>query len=72
MKFFKENPYILIFITVIGFASILFGWGKIFRDLEWYLDKTSLILSLIFSIIGLGLSGILLYYRNHSQDKANS
>ncbi len=62
-NFFKAHPYIKIYIIVIIYASLLFGWGKMTRDVEWYLDGFSLWFSVGASIIGIGLSGLLLFFR---------
>lgn len=62
-KLFKAHPYIRIYLIVLIYAGLLFGWGKITRDSEWYLDNVSLWFSVAASIIGVGLSGLLLYYR---------
>lgn len=62
-NFFKSHPYIRIYLIVMIYAGLLFGWGKITRDLEWYLDGFSLWFSVGASVIGIGLSALLLYFR---------
>ncbi len=62
-KLFKNNPYLRIYLIVLIYAGLLFGWGKMTRDVEWYLDTTSLYVSIIASVLGIGLSGLLIYFR---------
>jgi len=69
-QFFKNNPYIIIYIIVSIFASLLFGWGKIFRGLEWYLDKGNMIIAILISILGIVLCSTLWYFRYHTEDPA--
>jgi preprotein translocase subunit SecG len=68
IQYLKRNPYLVIYLMVIAFASVLFGLGKIFRGLEWYLDKSGMILAIVFSVIGIVLSSALWYFRNHPED----
>ena len=62
-EFFKEHPYIRIYLIVIFYSGLLFGWGKIFRGNEWYLDHGGLWISVVASIVGVVLSALLLYFR---------
>jgi len=71
-QFFKNNPYIVIYIIVIIFATLIFGWGKFFTSngLEWYLDKVNMIIAGIVSLIGLALFSALWYFRYQPEDKS--
>lgn len=72
-NFFKAHPYIRIYLIVLIYAGLLFGWGKITKDIEWYLDGFSLWFSIGASVIGIGLSAVLLFFRyspeNREEDK---
>jgi formate hydrogenlyase subunit 3/multisubunit Na+/H+ antiporter MnhD subunit len=71
-QFLKDNPYIVIYTIVIVFATLIFGWGKLFtgNGLEWYLDKVNMIIAGIVSILGLALFSALWYFRHSSEKEA--
>ncbi len=67
IQFYKKHPYIIIYSIVVIFSGLLFGWGKIFRDLEWYLDKVNMVIAALISLIGIALFIALWYFRYHNE-----
>jgi len=65
--FFIEHPYLRIFLIVLVYMTILFTWGKVFRDVEWYLDTVNVWIAGILSLVGLAFSALLLYFRYSSK-----
>ena len=55
---------------MIAFASLIFGWGKLFGGnggLEWYLDKVNMVIAGVIAIIGVVLFSALMYFRKQSE-----
>lgn len=69
-NFFKAHPYVRIYLIVLIYAGLLFGWGKLTKDTEWYLDNMSLWVSVGASVIGVALSVVLLYFRYSPDNRA--